>query len=429
MKKAWLIARWEFRAAVFRRGYIVAVVLMPLLFFGLGAISALTTSTPAARAASRRPTAVVDKAGILDLAFATERAAERERLRTPDLLTDAPGASLIGVPALTAYDDEQQALRDMADQKIVAVYVIEADYLTTGKITTYGRDTSLFGQAEAGQRVNAVGDAIRASLMRRDLETQALMRAYAPTLTISRKVMAKNGEITDATDSNPLGNFLGTLGVFMMFTMAIFFSAGFLQQATVEDRQNRVFEMLLSSVDPESLIIGKIAGLGAAGLLQVALYVVILIGAGSTALPSLNISPRVLTLAMAYFIVGYLLFASLMAAVGMIARSAQESAQLSAIWTLTAMSPMFFFAAIINAPNGAIARTLSFFPLSSPTTMLLRLTMSPDVPVMDIVISLALGIVSVYFALTGIIKIFRAATLMYGKRPTLPELLHWLRAA
>ena len=87
MKKAWLIARWEFRAAVFRRGYIVAIVLMPLLFFGLGAISALTTSTPAARAASRRPTAVVDKAGILDLAFATERAAESMPRSYPERTT------------------------------------------------------------------------------------------------------------------------------------------------------------------------------------------------------------------------------------------------------------------------------------------------------------------------------------------------------
>jgi ABC-2 type transport system permease protein len=213
----------------------------------------------------------------------------------------------------------------------------------------------------------------------------------------------------------------------MLFTMSIFFSAGFLQQATIEDRQNRVFEILLSSADANQLLMGKIIGLGGAGLLQVAIYVLLLLAPGSSLFALIDVPVARLGLSLVYFVIGYLLFASFMAATGMLGRTPQESAQMSAFWTLAAITPMFFLPSITAAPNGWLSRGLSFFPLSSPVTMLLRLT-SADVPLPDIIGSIAIGIVSVYFALRATAKIFRAATLMYGKRPNLPELLRWLKA-
>jgi ABC-2 type transport system permease protein len=112
----------------------------------------------------------------------------------------------------------------------------------------------------------------------------------------------------------------------------------------------------------------------------------------------------------------------------MLGRSAQESAQLSAIWTLTSASPMFFLPAISAAPNGALARALSFFPLTAPVTMMVRLA-STDPPIVDVIGSIAIGIAAIYLALRAASKILRAAALMYGKRSTLPELIRWLRAA
>jgi ABC-2 type transport system permease protein len=214
----------------------------------------------------------------------------------------------------------------------------------------------------------------------------------------------------------------------MLFMMSVFFSAGFLQQATIEDRQNRVFEVLLSSATADQLLMGKIIGLGGAGLLQVLIYIVLLILPGTTVFALFQVPIGRLALLLVYFVNGYLLFASFMAATGMLGRTPQESAQMSAFWTLAAISPMFFLASIIGAPNGLVARTLSFFPLSSPVTMMLRLT-TGEVPTVDIVASIAIGAAAVYVSLRATSKIFRAATLMYGKRPNLPELVRWLRAA
>lgn len=422
MQKMLLIAWWEFRSAVVRRAYVFAVVLLPLLFGGIGTISALTSRSAVTNLASSS-VGLVDKAGIVDVSFASEQAARREENRTVDI---TPGQLAGQQATLVPYVDSDEALADLKARKLVAVYVIEDDYLATGAITSYGRDTGLFGQPGASQRVNQVADAIRASLMRQRLSGDVLARAYAPAAQLKRFTLDNRGNLQEG-DAFGLGRFASSFGVFMLFTMSIFFSAGFLQQATIEDRQNRVFEVLLSSANADQLLMGKIIGLGGAGLLQVAIYVVLLIVPGMTFLTFFQFPIGRLALLLVYFVNGYLLFASFMAATGMLGRTPQESAQMSAFWTMAAISPMFFIAAITAAPNGLIARGLSFFPLSSPVTMMLRLT-TGEVPLVDILVSIAIGVVAVYVALRATSKIFRAATLMYGKRPNLPELVRWLRA-
>ena len=422
MQKALLIALWEFKGAVMRRAYLFAVIGLPLLFTVVGGASALTTRS-AATANATGSTGLIDKAGIVDVAFAAEQAARREEIRTTDPI---PAAVLAQPSPIATYSDLDTALADLKSRKLAAVYVIDADYLATGNITTYTRDAGIFGQPAANQRANQMSDAIRASLLRKGLTGDELARAYAPAVRVKRFSVNSRGQIEDGADAFGLGRFAGTFGVFMLFTMSIFFSAGFLQQATVEDRQNRVFEVLLSSVSSDQLLMGKVIGLGGAGLLQVLIYIVLLIVPGTTMLAMFQVPVARLALLLVYFVNGYLLFASFMAATGMLGRTPQESAQLSAFWTLAAISPMFFLASIVAAPNGPIARGLSFFPLSAPVTMMLRLS-TAEVPLIDIVGSIAIGAVSVYVALRATSKIFRAATLMYGKRPNLPELVRWLR--
>ncbi len=149
---------------------------------------------------------------------------------------------------------------------------------------------------------------------------------------------------------------------------------------------------------------------------------------GTTVLSVFDVPIGGLLLSLVYFVIGYALFACLMAGFGMIGRTQQETAQLSALWTLSAVSPMWFIMAITAAPNGLISRTLSFFPLTMPVTMIIRLS-TGDVPLVDILATTVIGVIAIYFAAVGAARLFRAATLMYGKRPNLPELMRWLKAA
>ena len=424
MTKALLIARWEFLATVTRRAYIFSVVAMPLLFGIIGAIPVLSTRS-AATSSADVPIALVDPAALVDLELAARLANEREQARPrtarPELMPSRPDA-LVKYPELTA------ALEALNARRVAAVYALAPDYPTSGTISVYGRSSGLFAQAFATQRQGQVIDAIRASLLQTELSGDALARAYAPAARLERFTIDGAGHPSPDENAGALGPFAGSFIVLILLTMSIFFSAGFLQQGTVEDRQNRVMEILLSSVTAEQLLVGKLLGLGAAGLLQVGLYVVLVIVPGSTVLSFFAVPLGGVLISLIYFALGYTLFACLMAGFGMIGRTQQETAQLSALWTLAAVSPMWFIMAITAAPNGPTARALSFFPLTSPVTMIIRLSIG-NVPVMDLIISAAVLVVAIYFALIGAARIFRAATLMYGKRPNLPELIRWLRAA
>jgi len=424
VNKALLIARWEFLATVTRRAYIFSVVAMPLLFGIIGAIPILSTRS-AATSSAELPMALVDPAGLVDLELAARLAAQRSEAR-------APGAPPELVPlraeGIVKYTQLPAALADLNMRRVALVYELAPDYLTSGEISTYGRGGGLFAQAFATQRQAQVVDAIRASLLQTELSGDALTRAYAPAARLKRFRVDASGQSTPEQSMGPLGPFAGSFIVLILLTMSIFFSAGFLQQGTVEDRQNRVMEILLSSVTAEQLLVGKLVGLGAAGLLQVGLYVVLIIIPGTTVLSFFDVPLGGLMLSLVYFALGYALFACLMAGFGMIGRTQQETAQLSAIWTLAAVSPMWFMMAITAAPNGVLARVLSFFPLTMPVTMIIRLSIG-GVPPVDILASVVIGLISIYLAAVGAARIFRAATLMYGKRPNLPELIRWLKAA
>jgi ABC-2 type transport system permease protein len=426
MSKTLLIARWEFLATVTRRAYIFTVVAMPLMFGLISAIPVLSTRSAATRSAGV-PVALVDPAGIVDLQLAARLASE-----TSDAAQWQAGfrrgTMALRPDGLIRYDTLQPALADLNARQVSAVYELGADYLASGEIKAYGRGGGMFPQMFAGQRQGQVVDAIRASLLQAAVPDDKLARAYAPAANLKRFTLDSGGQTRPVDDrADALGPFAGSFVVLILLTMAIFFSAGFLQQGTVEDRQNRVMEVLLSSVTAEQLLVGKLLGLGAAGLLQVGFYLLLIIVPGMTFLSLFQIPILNLLVSLVYFVIGYTLFACLMAGFGMIGRTQQETAQLSAIWTLTAVSPLWFMMAISAAPNGWLARGLSYFPLTSPVTMILRLSLG-EIPAIDIAVSVIIGAASIYLALHGAARIFRAATLMYGKRPNLPELMRWLRA-
>ena len=418
MKKMLLVARWEFLTTVTRRAYIFAVLAMPAVFILLMIASAFSGRSML-RGAVGGSVAIVDSAGIVNVAFAEELAAAR-----------APGAaeSPDTIP-LTRYDALEPALEALRAGDVSAVYELAPDYVTTGRVTGYTLQRGgSFGQALIGRRQGAVSDAIRASLLRTRVDANALARVYAPMARFEIRSVTEDGNVTGPGSRFALSTFLGSVAIVLLLTIAIFFSAGFLQLAATEDRQNRVIEVLLSSTTSDQLLLGKIIGLGGAGLLQLAIYFILVIVPGATIAAVFTVPLVPFLLSLVYFIIGYLLYAALMGGTGMLGRTPQEGAQLSALWTFTAASPLFVLPMLAASPDSPFARALSFFPLTSPVAMILRLT-SGHVPLIDIGGSILIGVVSVYFALRAASKIFRAASLMYGKRATLGEVVRWLRAA
>ena len=336
MKKTWLVARWEFTTTVTRRAYIFAVIAMPLFYGGMVTLAAFAGRS-ASTSAGRVPTAIVDKAHIVDLTAAREEAARRDRDGAAD---SAQPFGIVAPPTpLVDFGSLDEALAALRERKVASVFALDADYLKTGALSVYSRDGSLFTLQADRQRQAQVADAIRAGLLRPALPDETVARAYAPASRLKRLRLTAQGAFEPASDPSGLGPFAGSFGVFLLFTMSIFFSAGFLAQATIEDRQSRMIEILLSSVDPNELALGKILGLAGAGLLQVGIYVALVLVPGATLFALFQIPLAKLLLSIAYYVIGYLLFACLMTWTGMIGRTAQESGHLSALWMFAAASP------------------------------------------------------------------------------------------
>jgi ABC-2 type transport system permease protein len=141
-----------------------------------------------------------------------------------------------------------------------------------------------------------------------------------------------------------------------------------------------------------------------------------------------NISYATLVIYSVYWMLGHLLYAGLQLATGIVLGGQRDSNQLAFLWLITALFPLLFVETLLSAPNGILARALSYIPLTSPIAMVFRMAKT-SVPFVDIFISLVLLLAAIYLVMRGAAKILRTGSLMYGKRFTLLEVARWLREA
>ena len=212
-----------------------------------------------------------------------------------------------------------------------------------------------------------------------------------------------------------------SMGMAILFYLTVMGAAGYLLQSLGKEKENRVMEILLSSVRPIQLLVGKVLGLGGIGLLQMTVwtflaFVVFQRGDSlfaNMALPTL--SAGVWGLTIAHFIFGYLVYASLFAGLGAIVPNVKEGSQYTFILMLPTFLPLWFSSIMFTAPNGSFATWLSFIPLTAPIAMPIRLTLTA-VPTWQWLVSLSVSAVTAVLLLWTATKFFRSQTLLRGQR-------------
>ena len=225
-------------------------------------------------------------------------------------------------------------------------------------------------------------------------------------------------------------------GVFaLLLGLALMFGATSLITGLAEEKESRLIQVLFSSVSVRQLLIGKVLALGTAGLLQVLVWLIstpLLLGLASRwfggFMSRLQIPANFVVLGLIYFILGYLLFAVLSIGVGAIVSNTREGTNLSLIYTLGSFVPLWLSSLNMFFPNSAIWVVLTIFPITAPIMTMLRLGTSV-VPTWQIVVSIAVLVLSIVAGLYLSIKIFRMHMLMYGKRPGLAQLFQSLKDA
>jgi len=219
-----------------------------------------------------------------------------------------------------------------------------------------------------------------------------------------------------------------------IFMISIFMTSGYLLQSVTEEKENRVVEIVLSSIPATPLMAGKILGLGGAGLTQVGIWVgsaLIAVPLLSSQVPSMGpiqLDPTMLVLALIYFVLGYLAYGAIFAAIGALAPGNREAQQYSGFLGFAAAMPFFFFSVFLADPHSPVVVALCLFPLTAPTSMLIVLGVSEEIPWTLVGASLTSLTLFALLATWASARIFRATVLLYGARPSLQQIIGAIRA-
>ncbi len=239
------------------------------------------------------------------------------------------------------------------------------------------------------------------------------------------------------------------IGIAFLFYISIVIHGQNVLRGVLEEKMTRVAEVVISSVRPETLLAGKVLGVGAVGLTQQLIWVVssaYLINklgpvvmrmggdavqataAGSLLQAFTGVSPKLLVLLLLFFLVGYIFYAAIHAAIGSMVNSEQEAQQAAVPVMFLLIGTFIFVQPILLDPTSKLAVVMSWLPFSSPIIMPLRMTVV-EIPTATLLGSLAVGVLACVLVVWLAGRIYRVGMLMYGKRPSMRELVRWIRYA
>ncbi len=328
---------------------------------------------------------------------------------------------------VTRYDTRSAGEAAVTEGKITALYVIEPDYVETGSVSIYIKGLDL----QIAETRTLMQDFLLRSVLfdvAPDAYETLYLRLRDPAFVIEHRLLASG-----ATEQSHEGqNFVLVYGFGLMLMISIFWGGGYLMQSVVQEKETRVIEIVLSSVRPLALLLGKVLAMGLLSLLQISMiagaFIVIASQAGNVfeALGDIDVSPAMLVVLALYFVLGFLFFGSLMAAIGAMTTSVRESQNFVTFITLPAMVPFFFLSIFAEEPNSTLAVVLSLIPMTAPLSMVMRVAIT-DVPIVQLALGITLQVVSIAAAIWLAGRLFRVNTLLMGNTPKLKDIPKLIR--
>ena len=420
MNKSLMIAKYEFLKTVKKKEFVLMTLGFPLFFILIMLVPLILAGTSSPEDLNL---GYIDKSNSFE--FPDEITVRGSMIFSNGIPGVTNNQELDGtnneknpIIKFTQYSDVAKAKQDLGSGTLSGYLIIPEDYIKTGIVESYviGKLTDIPKKELSELMVN--------NLLKDKVDEETLQRVKDP-ITFKQFSVETTGEVSEKGLSDLLEDFALPYLTGILLLISIFTSSGYLLQSVAEEKESRIIEILLSSVTPIEMLTGKIVGLGSVGLLQIAIWLSVGF-AGLIYVFAISINPFLLVLSLAYFILGFLLFASMMGAVGAISGSMRESQQLIPIFTFPAVAPILFMQVLITEPEGTLSMFFSMFPLTSPVAMLIRMGVS-DVPLYQIAVSLIILMVSVYFVIIISARLFRVGLLMYGKRPAIGEIIRYMK--
>ncbi|MCU0453970.1 MAG: ABC transporter permease [Bacteroidetes bacterium] len=412
MSKLFTVAKWEFIEKVKSKAFLISLLLMPLIVVGMGVLPGLLASKEDDRTLA---IGVIDETGALAGPLA-QRIEEKYRneVGQPQYLVRNLGTD--GGSDLR----RAEAVRLLSEDQLEGFLVIPSEVRDSGQVIYRARNVGNFRIQERFSRT--IEELITEQRMSAEgLDVRRIRELTADISLRSIKVDEKGEE----SETGFLQTFFTSYIALMMLMFMVMTSGQLLIRSVVEEKQNRVIEVLLSSCSPRDLMAGKILGLSGLGLVQLGLWALGLI-AVMLKTGQLVAAPDVMLLTLAYFLLGYMLYAGIFVAAGAPVTTEQEAQQITSYVSLMLVFPIVLAVPAMQNPDATYIRVLSFIPLLTPAFMVLRMPIQMP-PTWEIGATLGLLALSAVGMMWVAGKIFRIAILVYGKRPSFRQLWMWAR--
>ena len=443
MNKLFAVLKREYIQAVRRKAFIIMTLLFPFLMLLMMALPAVV----ATKGLGQKKIAVLDGTGSLRAAFSRPnekeptdpkkeaRDAMSGRRRGPQLPSqlrvdyiDATGKDVVAEakPYLLRLSSE-------GEDKLDGIFIIPAAAKQSPdtQLTYYSRSsTDVMTQERLARLTNR-------SIQRQRLQANGISAEQVEELMADMPVEAVQISKTGEQKTGGEFNFLFSFVFAALLILPSFIYGNETMRGIVQEKSDRVVEVLISSVTPLELLMGKILGVAAVGLTQIGVWMLMgglagLYGAGMAAVAGVNVAQFFRAAVFAYFfiffILAYLTYVCVYAIAGAICNNEREAQQFVAPISLVMMAPWFLMFPIIMNPDSNLAVGFSLAPVFGPVTMFVR-TLVSEPPIWHIAVSIAVSIATIFFMMWLTAKIFRVGILSYGKRPTIPELWRWVKVA
>ncbi len=398
MKKIWLLATQTYRRRIWSGTFLILTFGLPLLMVIAGAVPLLSSM-----GGDLPRVGYVDQTGQL--------AAESSVSVNGETVT------------LTAYDSADAAQAALEQSQIEGYLVIPGDYFQ-------GRSPVFYGQEAPGPVLQGVLIEFMRQAMLADQPAWVVERLSDPShLTY---VAQDTGEEV-AEGPGVLVQVATPAVLALVFALVVLTGASQMGSAMIEEKDQRSMEMVITSLAPWQLVVGKVLGLTLLTMTQLAIWAagagialgLVLAAAGGE---SLSLPWRALMWAALLGIPGYFLYAVVAAGLGIIAGDQQQARQLSGLLGFLGLAPLYFMGALVNAMDSPLAIGLTWFPLTAPVIALFRLALT-QVPTWQLFVSLIILIISLLAGVWFVARIFRAAMLTYGQSLRPKQIWRALRQA
>ena len=425
MHNTWLILQREYLERVRTKGFILFTVLMPLFIAGI--------IVGPAKLMSRKSSAVhsiVVVASSQALADEVKQQLDNPILSGSDDFDDKQPPKYSVSTSLDTSAAGQKALFDRVDRGELEGYIwLDDQAVKDRKVSYKTREASDFMQ-NVSIRTAVTAALVQQKLASHGIGNEEIEQLQKPldveTVRIDKGRESKSGSVAMVM--------LPFLLMMMIYITVIVYGVA-VMRSVLEEKNSRVMEVMLSSVTAKELMAGKILGVGAVGLTQILIWVAVGMVASTPAaiaakpyLAQLQIAPAVFACFPIFFLLGFILYSCMYAAVGAMVNSEEEAQQLQWPVMLPIIACSAFAMEAIRHPNSQLTFLLSEFPLTSPILMFVRVVVQQP-PLWQILLSIGLLLVTIYGAVALCSRIYRVGILMYGKRPTLPEILKWIKYA